>query len=174
MRDAADFAWWEATLSKGRKPANSCAGLAVDGVALFCFSHSDARDATWRREEDEKFGAADTLEHHRKKFPQAMPEKFEGRFPNWQAWLMFLLGPVCKHYSVDKDAVLALWTRDCMPGIIYEQTGELWMPKPRPRYKPGQPCGHPGCLAHISHPCEGCGRTGGLYPEERQDGVEGS
>lgn len=28
--------------------------------------------------------------------------------------------------------------------------------------KPGQPCGHPGCLAHITHPCEGCGRIGGL------------
>jgi hypothetical protein len=27
----------------------------------------------------------------------------------------------------------------------------------------GAPCGHPGCLSHISHPCEGCGRTGGRY-----------
>lgn len=25
----------------------------------------------------------------------------------------------------------------------------------------GQPCGHPGCLSHLSHPCEGCGRIGG-------------
>ena len=25
----------------------------------------------------------------------------------------------------------------------------------------GEPCGHPGCLNHISHPCEGCGRIGG-------------
>lgn len=23
------------------------------------------------------------------------------------------------------------------------------------------PCGHPGCLSHVSHPCEGCGRLGG-------------
>lgn len=22
----------------------------------------------------------------------------------------------------------------------------------------GQPCNHPGCVAHVSHPCEGCGR----------------
>lgn len=28
--------------------------------------------------------------------------------------------------------------------------------------KPGQPCDHPGCLAHQSHPCEGCGRIGGV------------
>lgn len=27
--------------------------------------------------------------------------------------------------------------------------------------KDGVPCGHPGCLSHISHPCEGCGRVGG-------------
>lgn len=24
-----------------------------------------------------------------------------------------------------------------------------------------EPCSHPGCLSHISHPCEGCGRVGG-------------
>ena len=24
----------------------------------------------------------------------------------------------------------------------------------------GEPCGHPGCKNHISHPCEGCGRIG--------------
>lgn len=24
-----------------------------------------------------------------------------------------------------------------------------------------QPCSHTGCLHHISHPCEGCGRIGG-------------
>jgi hypothetical protein len=27
----------------------------------------------------------------------------------------------------------------------------------------GEPCGHPGCLQHISHPCEGCGRTVDLF-----------
>lgn len=25
----------------------------------------------------------------------------------------------------------------------------------------GVACKHPGCLSHISHPCEGCGRIGG-------------
>jgi len=25
----------------------------------------------------------------------------------------------------------------------------------------GQPCKHPGCLSHVSHPCEGCGRVAG-------------
>jgi hypothetical protein len=31
------------------------------------------------------------------------------------------------------------------------------------RYKDGEPCEHPGCLSHISHPCEGCGRVAGRY-----------
>jgi hypothetical protein len=25
----------------------------------------------------------------------------------------------------------------------------------------GDPCGHPGCLSHTTHPCEGCGRIAG-------------
>ncbi len=24
-----------------------------------------------------------------------------------------------------------------------------------------KPCSHPGCLQHVSHPCEGCGRIAG-------------
>ena len=29
------------------------------------------------------------------------------------------------------------------------------------RYDWGEPCKHPGCLKHITHPCEGCGRYAG-------------
>jgi len=28
----------------------------------------------------------------------------------------------------------------------------------------GEPCGHPGCLNHVTHPCEGCGRIAGKAP----------
>lgn len=28
--------------------------------------------------------------------------------------------------------------------------------------KNGEPCDHPGCLNHTTHPCEGCGRIGGI------------
>lgn len=28
----------------------------------------------------------------------------------------------------------------------------------------GEPCSHTGCLSHISHPCEDCGRIGGITP----------
>lgn len=30
-----------------------------------------------------------------------------------------------------------------------------------PIYKDGEPCDHIGCLNHVSHPCEGCGRIAG-------------
>lgn len=36
---------------------------------------------------------------------------------------------------------------------------DLFRPK---NLKDGEPCGHPGCLHHITHPCEGCGRIGGV------------
>lgn len=32
--------------------------------------------------------------------------------------------------------------------------------------KDGEPCRHVGCLNHRSHPCEGCGRVGGIYKRE--------
>jgi hypothetical protein len=32
---------------------------------------------------------------------------------------------------------------------------------------PDEPCGHPGCLSHVTHPCEGCGRIAGRYPEKQ-------
>lgn len=36
-------------------------------------------------------------------------------------------------------------------------------PQPKPRHwRDGDPCNHPGCLSHRSHPCEGCGRIGGI------------
>ncbi len=38
--------------------------------------------------------------------------------------------------------------------------------KPK-QYQDEQPCEHKGCLSHISHPCEGCGRIGGVNVEER-------
>lgn len=34
------------------------------------------------------------------------------------------------------------------------------------KLKDGQPCKHSGCLNHISHPCEGCGRIGGVKNEK--------
>lgn len=36
------------------------------------------------------------------------------------------------------------------------------------KYKDGEPCEHKGCLNHVTHPCEGCGRVAG------QDKIEWS
>lgn len=38
-------------------------------------------------------------------------------------------------------------------------TGEVNLKIPTRVYNNGQPCYHPGCKAHFSHPCEVCGRT---------------
>ena len=38
--------------------------------------------------------------------------------------------------------------------------------KSAPKYKDGEPCGHPGCLSHITHPCENCGRIDGRPHKE--------
>lgn len=32
----------------------------------------------------------------------------------------------------------------------------------------GEPCDHTGCLNHISHPCDGCGRVGGRRSEAQR------
>lgn len=29
----------------------------------------------------------------------------------------------------------------------------------------GEPCSHKGCLNHVTHPCEYCGRIAGKYPK---------
>jgi len=31
-----------------------------------------------------------------------------------------------------------------------------------------KPCSHPGCLSHITHPCEVCGRTAGMEAIEQK------
>ena len=39
----------------------------------------------------------------------------------------------------------------------------------RIKYDRFEPCEHKGCLNHLSHPCEGCGRVGGdgvIYEED--------
>jgi len=38
------------------------------------------------------------------------------------------------------------------------------MTPPTTPLRDGQPCGHPGCLSHRTHPCEGCGRIAGTPP----------
>lgn len=39
--------------------------------------------------------------------------------------------------------------------------GETDMDLYTPVLLDGEPCNHPGCLHHVTHPCEGCGRIAG-------------
>lgn len=43
-------------------------------------------------------------------------------------------------------------------------------------FEDGEPCNHLGCLGHVTHPCEGCGRTGGrgvvMTTKSRQKMIE--
>lgn len=42
----------------------------------------------------------------------------------------------------------------------------------RRKLERGEPCSHPGCLSHVSHPCEGCGRVGGTITLEEALAIE--
>lgn len=55
-------------------------------------------------------------------------------------------GPACS-----ENGILGVWNED-MP--TFKDGRAVW--------RDGQPCLHPGCLSHVSHPCEGCGRIGGV------------
>lgn len=41
------------------------------------------------------------------------------------------------------------------------------VPSDKKILRDGEPCGHHGCLKHISHPCEGCGRIVGRKVGEK-------
>lgn len=74
-----------------------------------------------------------------------------------------LVPPYCKKKMMTLCSGLHV-TYHVSEGTCFEQAikspeypWELYM---RVKYKDGQPCSHRGCMAHISHPCEGCGRMG--------------
>lgn len=49
---------------------------------------------------------------------------------------------------------------ECRPRFDL-MVANLMLPGLSEPLKPGVPCSHPGCLSHVSHPCEGCGRIAG-------------
>ena len=58
--------------------------------------------------------------------------------------------------------------------------GQIHRMKQKPitpeEYLDGEPCSHPGCSRHVSHPCEVCGRIAcrniKITPEERAESLE--
>lgn len=41
-----------------------------------------------------------------------------------------------------------------------ERPAQGLLPSEPVTFEDGEPCPHPGCAVHLSHPCEGCGRIG--------------
>jgi hypothetical protein len=63
-------------------------------------------------------------------------------------------------------AIKELWTEENITQTMFTD-----LPPLLPRvFKDGEPCDHPGCLAHVSHPCEVCGRIAsrGQYSAQEQ------
>ncbi len=53
-----------------------------------------------------------------------------------------------------------------------EEEDRMALEGTKKQLRDGEPCGHPGCLSHISHPCEGCGRTGGVLVDKCWCGMD--
>ena len=82
-------------------------------------------------------------------FCLALIEKSDKKFNDK---IVELLNLICEYYERVGDLhVASMWSGDLASerwNAIFE-TEDL---------QKGQPCNHPGCLAHTSHQCEGCGR----------------
>ena len=67
-------------------------------------------------------------------------------------------------FNVVTEEILALQEAAWQPGVLEEEKpkeyrGRLFWPEVS--WYEGEPCKHPGCKSHVSHPCEGCGRQWG-------------
>jgi hypothetical protein len=69
-------------------------------------------------------------------------------------WLLTLLGiEPCRAVPAPEEVT---------QGVRSDKSVISWPPAPADGpLREGEPCGHPGCLSHRTHPCEGCGRIGG-------------
>jgi len=53
---------------------------------------------------------------------------------------------------------------------IYEVESAEWNRRAQ-IVKQGEPCSHAGCLHHVTHPCEGCGRIAGRTVKQEQEPI---
>jgi len=79
--------------------------------------------------------------------------KAQGLVPLPQLWCTPELAKSIREQVCREQEFLATCT-----SVNYEQAEGR-----RKRLKDGEPCSHPGCLHHVTHPCEGCGRIAGKY-----------
>jgi hypothetical protein len=56
-----------------------------------------------------------------------------------------------------------------LPKLTAEQMTRIdsLLSAPPPPPPDGVPCSHPGCLSHVTRPCQGCGRIGGISAQTR-------
>jgi len=93
--------------------------LMIDGYSFPCRPKSDDKRPEVAKEEDLHFAAKDTLEDLRKhRIYQHFYEQYG--IDNWQAWLMFLLGRVAKHYGVDKEQLWQLYSKHYGQSLVFE------------------------------------------------------
>ena len=74
-------------------------------------------------------------------------------------------------------AYLGLLRKDDDPFNVEESIRGLGWVRPQDftvngKLKDGVPCDHKGCLNHVTHPCEGCGRVGGRSKSNEQVALE--
>ncbi|CAM5998724.1 unnamed protein product [Sphagnum balticum] len=80
-----------------------------------------------------------------------------GKFPQWSEARLREMAEAEDEALSATEGLLA-----CSPELYAEMEKTV-----RQKFADGVSCGHAGCLSHVSHPCEGCGRVGGY---RRQDG----
>lgn len=81
---------------------------------------------------------------------------FDYRVPGWTF--------IDEATEVTEDMWLRMRERFVGDGFVMDRRHVRIEPRP---LRPDQPCHHPGCLSHVSHPCEGCGRIAGRSPDEK-------
>lgn len=105
-----------------------CEGIIFerDKLRILCHSHCyyrnplDIEEETKVRREEDEWAAMETLGRLVVyKWPE-VPEPWTDAqiVGTWQNYLMYLLKPVCRHYAVSDDTVLAMFMRHYLPSII--------------------------------------------------------
>jgi hypothetical protein len=79
---------------------------------------------------------------------------------------MVSMSDLQKKYDAMLERMQTPEARAAMERLFSATPEELGKAAVRQALRPDQPCAHPGCLSHVSHPCEGCGRTAGKYPQK--------
>lgn len=109
----------------------ACEGIKIENVTLRCEPHCDyvGDDQQRIRFEEDRWAAREVLGRLVCYVYPRVPEPWEGKFPSWQSYLMFLYKPVAKHYGLDADDLLHYFNKHYLPTLVFKYHGEIWLPK---------------------------------------------